>query len=227
MGGGSSGKKFRGKVEKGLENPYSCVVLAGARSMHERRAALQAFKDGDVRFLICTDVAARGIDIKELPFCINMTLPDSTQIEDYIHRVGRVGRADTMGLAISIVSAVPERVWYCTKKGYKPWFEPNKKNTKLITEGGHTKWYDEQALLKQIEKRLGGKKVVHLNDDMSLPASLKKVQYGQQQGAGDGTLSEVMQRVEQLKPTVQVLADLEVKAQRSFLNLNKRFKIIK
>ena len=46
----------------------------------------KAFKDGDVRFLICTDVAARGIDIKELPFCINMTLPDSTQIEDYIHR---------------------------------------------------------------------------------------------------------------------------------------------
>ena len=44
LGGGSSGKKFRGKVEKGLENPYSCVVLAGARSMHERRAALQVMQ---------------------------------------------------------------------------------------------------------------------------------------------------------------------------------------
>lgn len=53
-------RKFGGKVEKGKENPYSCCVLAGMRSMQERRANLQAFKDGDVRFLVCTDVAARG-----------------------------------------------------------------------------------------------------------------------------------------------------------------------
>jgi ATP-dependent RNA helicase DDX1 len=45
---------------------------------------LQAFKEGDVRFLICTDVAARGIDISGLPYVINMTLPDKS--EDYIHR---------------------------------------------------------------------------------------------------------------------------------------------
>jgi ATP-dependent RNA helicase DDX1 len=45
---------------------------------------MQAFKDGDVRFLICTDVAARGIDISGLPYVINMTLPDKS--EDYIHR---------------------------------------------------------------------------------------------------------------------------------------------
>jgi hypothetical protein len=46
--------------------------------------SLQAFKEGDVRFLICTDVAARGIDISGLPYVINMTLPDKS--EDYIHR---------------------------------------------------------------------------------------------------------------------------------------------
>ena len=51
---------------------------------------MQAFKDGDIRFLICTDVAARGIDISGLPYLINMTLPDRS--EDYIHRVGRVGK---------------------------------------------------------------------------------------------------------------------------------------
>jgi len=50
---------------------------------------VQAFKDGDIRFLICTDVAARGIDIAGLPYVINMTLPDRS--EHYIHRVGRVG----------------------------------------------------------------------------------------------------------------------------------------
>lgn len=52
----------------------------------ERSAALRAFKEGDVRLLICTDVAARGIDISGLPFVVNMTLPDKS--EDYIHRVG-------------------------------------------------------------------------------------------------------------------------------------------
>ena len=51
---------------------------------------LQAFKDGDIRFLICTDVAARGIDIAGLPYVINMTLPDRS--EDHIHRVRRVGQ---------------------------------------------------------------------------------------------------------------------------------------
>lgn len=74
-----------------------------------------------MRFLICTDVAARGLDIRELPYVINMTLPDRS--EDYIHRVGRVGRADTMGLAISLASKVRCRagrpivlLTYCCKK---------------------------------------------------------------------------------------------------------------
>jgi len=50
---------------------------------------IQAFKEGAVRFLICTDVAARGLDISGLPYVVNVTLPD--RAEDYIHRVGRVG----------------------------------------------------------------------------------------------------------------------------------------
>ena len=63
---------------------------------------LDAFKNGDVRFLICTDVAARGVDIKGLPYVVNMTLPDEP--ENYIHRIGRVGRQDCLGLAVSIVA---------------------------------------------------------------------------------------------------------------------------
>lgn len=69
---------------------------------------MQAFKAGDVRFMVCTDVAARGIDISGLPYVINFTLPDTA--EDYVHRTGRVGRAEALGLAVSLVSAVPEKV---------------------------------------------------------------------------------------------------------------------
>ena len=65
-------------------------------------------QNGEVRFLICTDVAARGIDITGIPYVVNVTLPDEKQ--NYVHRIGRVGRAERMGLAISIVAKVKEKV---------------------------------------------------------------------------------------------------------------------
>ncbi|PSC75014.1 ATP-dependent RNA helicase DDX1 [Micractinium conductrix] len=226
--GGGSGGGFRGKRESGVESRYSCVVLAGARSMDERRAALQAFKDGDVRFLICTDVAARGIDIQGLPYVINMTLPDRS--EDYIHRVGRVGRADTMGLAISLVSSVPEKVWFCTQKGYKPWLQPDAHNTRTNEEGGQTTWYDEPQLLQDIEKRLS-RPIAALDADLSLPADIaahvagggggSEVQYGQQRGGG--VSKEVAERVAAVRPAVQGLARLEFAAQSSFYELKRKW----
>merc|ERR1719247_3526446 len=128
------GKGFGGKLETGKENPYSCVVLAGMRDQNERRQNLEAFKEGDVRFLVCTDVAARGIDVLGLPFVIQTTLPDD--IENYIHRIGRCGRAERMGLAISIVATEREKVWYhkCPSRGKncQPW--PG--NTKLTIPFG-------------------------------------------------------------------------------------------
>lgn len=63
--------------------------------------------------MIATDVAARGLDITGLPYVINMTLPDKA--EDYIHRVGRVGRADCTGLAISLVAQVTDCVLFCSR----------------------------------------------------------------------------------------------------------------
>eukprot|EP00466_Bigelowiella_natans_P009201 jgi/Bigna1/18887/gw1.38.5.1 len=106
------GRRFGGRDRMGgKENPYSCVALHGGKRPHERKDNLEAFKDGLVRFLICTDVAARGIDIKELPYVINLTLP--AEAEDYIHRIGRVGRADAVGLAISLVATEQEKVCVC------------------------------------------------------------------------------------------------------------------
>ena len=55
---------------------YTCAVLAGMRSMQDRRKALEKFKEGSVRILVATDVAARGIDIGGLPYVVNMTLPE-------------------------------------------------------------------------------------------------------------------------------------------------------
>ena len=58
---------------------------------------------------------------------------------------GRVGR---LGLAISLVSAVEEKVWYCTRKGYKPWLKPSKQDVRTHEEGGHTIWQNELQMLK-------------------------------------------------------------------------------
>ena len=58
------------------------------------------------------------------------------------------GRAERLGLAISLVSRVPEKVWYCKQKGYKPWLRPKERDTRTHEEGGHTMWYNEQELLK-------------------------------------------------------------------------------
>ncbi|OXB53889.1 hypothetical protein ASZ78_013855 [Callipepla squamata] len=87
---------------------FSCVCLHGDRKPQERKQNLERFKRGDVRFLICTDVAARGIDIHGVPYVINVTLPDEKQ--NYVHRIGRVGRAERMGLAISLVAKEKEKL---------------------------------------------------------------------------------------------------------------------
>ena len=216
------GKRFRGPLVGGVEGKYSCCVLGGSRHMDERRRNLQAFKNGDVRFLICTDVAARGLDIKNLPYVINLTLPDRS--EDYIHRIGRVGRADTMGLAISIVASRNERVWYCTKKGYKPWFEPKPEDVKLTSDGGHTIWYDEPKLLKDIEKRIGAT-VTPLGPNYALPEAFGmhggKDAYGK--ARDEKPNEELNAHLEAYAPNVRALAVLETKVQSSFWDLKRKF----
>mmetsp|Transcript_19073 Transcript_19073/g.43313 ORF Transcript_19073/g.43313 Transcript_19073/m.43313 type:complete len:841 (-) Transcript_19073:149-2671(-) len=183
-------KPHRGKFESGKENPYSCVVLAGARNQRERQNNLEAFKEGDVRFMICTDVAARGIDIAGLPFVIQMTLPDD--IENYIHRIGRCGRAERLGLAIALVATEREKVWYhkCPSRGKS--CTPLPGNTKLtipfgsdgkmlerneekwhVDEGGCTAWHDENDLLAQVEARIGKPIMVMDPDDFAVPGVLE------------------------------------------------------
>ena len=77
--------------------------IHGDKSQLDRMKALEAFKDGTALVLVATDVAARGLDIDELPHVINFELPHTP--EDYLHRIGRTGRAGKLGTAISLVSA--------------------------------------------------------------------------------------------------------------------------
>jgi ATP-dependent RNA helicase RhlE len=79
------------------------TAIHGDRSQSERMQALDAFKRGEIEALVATDVAARGLDIAELPAVINFDLPFNA--EDYVHRIGRTGRAGASGDALSLFSA--------------------------------------------------------------------------------------------------------------------------
>ncbi|MBA1333117.1 RNA helicase, partial [Candidatus Endoriftia persephone str. Guaymas] len=84
---------------KGIE----AEAIHGNKSQGARTKALADFKEGSVRILVATDIAARGLDIDQLPQVVNFDLPHVA--EDYIHRIGRTGRAGARGQAISLVSA--------------------------------------------------------------------------------------------------------------------------
>ena len=84
------------------------TALHGDKSQDERLKALDAFKKGEVDLLVCTDVAARGLDIKDVPAVFNFDVPFNA--EDYVHRIGRTGRAGASGLAVSFVASSDQRL---------------------------------------------------------------------------------------------------------------------
>lgn len=90
--------RLSGQLEK---DGISAVAIHGNKSQNARTKALADFKKGEVRVLVATDIAARGIDIDQLPHVINYELPNVS--EDYVHRIGRTGRTGNEGEAISLV----------------------------------------------------------------------------------------------------------------------------
>jgi len=85
------------------QSDIPALAIHGNKSQAVRTRTLAKFKDGTLQVLVATDIAARGIDISELPMVINYELPNVP--EDYVHRIGRTGRAGSAGEAISLVSA--------------------------------------------------------------------------------------------------------------------------
>lgn len=92
------------KLVKLLERDgIKAAAIHGNKSQNQRTKALADFKDGKITLLVATDIAARGIDIHQLPQVVNFDLPNVPA--DYVHRIGRTGRAGMLGHAISLVSA--------------------------------------------------------------------------------------------------------------------------
>ncbi|UUY10251.1 DEAD/DEAH box helicase [Pseudomonas sp. J452] len=127
------------KTRKGVDELEKLLLAEGiaADSIHgdkpqpSRLRALQRFKDGEVRVLAATDVAARGLDIDDLPLVVNLDLP--IVAEDYVHRIGRTGRAGATGQAVSLVcadevqllSAIEVLIRQTLRRVDEPGFEPD------------------------------------------------------------------------------------------------------
>jgi ATP-dependent RNA helicase RhlE len=89
-------------TEQLLRDGIAAAAIHGNKSQSARTQALSDFKSGRVRALVATEVASRGLDIKELPCVVNFELPNVP--EDYVHRIGRTGRAGSTGIAVSLVA---------------------------------------------------------------------------------------------------------------------------
>lgn len=97
-------------IAKSLKkNNFSAEAIHGDKSQSARQRVLNAFKDKEIDILVATDVAARGIDIEQLPYVINFDLPNIP--ETYVHRIGRTGRAGNNGIAISFCGKDEEVYW--------------------------------------------------------------------------------------------------------------------
>jgi ATP-dependent RNA helicase RhlE len=116
------------------KNNIAAEAIHGDKSQNARQRVLEAFKNKEVGVLVATDIAARGIDIDQLPFVINFDLPNIP--ETYVHRIGRTGRAGNGGISISFCGKDEEPYWKDIQKLIKV-------NVKVIKDHPFP-WKDEQ-----------------------------------------------------------------------------------
>ncbi|CAG7817743.1 unnamed protein product, partial [Allacma fusca] len=108
-------KKGADVLAKGLEKlGYSACTLHGGKGQEQRDYALQSLKSGSKDILVATDVAGRGIDIKDVSLVLNYDMAKS--IEDYTHRIGRTGRAGKNGVAITFITKEDSCLFYDLKQ---------------------------------------------------------------------------------------------------------------
>lgn len=135
-----------------------------------------------------------------------------------------MGRANTHGVAVSLVSSVAEKVWFVQQTNAKPWEQPTAANTADVQHGGHTTWLDERALLAGVQAQLGDAvQVIQLEAVVGggalLPARAVSVM-GTSAGNASAALSESQaRRLEAARPLVHEVVTLERGVQHSYFAL--------
>jgi ATP-dependent RNA helicase DDX23/PRP28 len=91
-----------------------CAALHGSKTQEKREEALNSLRDGKVDIIVCTNVAARGIDIESVAHVINFDAPNT--LVDYVHRIGRTGRAGKKGMATTLLQESDSHIFYDLRK---------------------------------------------------------------------------------------------------------------
>ena len=161
----------------------AAAAIHGNKSQNARMKALAGFKDGEVRVLVATDIVARGLDIQELPNVVNFDLPNV--YEDYVHRIGRTGRAGATGEAVSFVThedaddlfGIERLIQELIPRKIEPGFEPQNSvpESKLDTRPLKKKKPKKPKKPKQVDsQRVGGKNIEKQNNPKVNPSSKDK-----------------------------------------------------
>jgi ATP-dependent RNA helicase RhlE len=180
------------RLAQQLERDHiSATAIHGDKTQPQRTEALTKFKQGEVRVLVATDVAARGLDIEDLPHVVNFELP--TNPEDYVHRIGRTGRAGTKGDAVSLVCEDEAELLKGIEKLLKfkleskaiPGFEPETSagQGEVATSSGRTGHRSNQP----VEKKSSGlqpRKLEQANSIMSIKGAKGKTARSSKEYAG-------------------------------------------
>ncbi len=173
-------KNGANNLAKQLERDgISSTAIHGDKSQPQRTQALEEFKQGEVRVLVATDVAARGLDIEDFPHVTNFELPNTP--EDYIHRIGRTGRAGTKGWATSLVCEDENEILESIEKLIKvkltkeiiSGFEPGIKDGSVNTKNKPNKKENRGHTKEKI-------KDTHTNNKESLESDSKKRIYSKE-----------------------------------------------
>lgn len=175
-----------GLVQRLKSRDYSCDKLHGGMLQKDRIDTMQRFKRGEFKFLVATDVAARGIDVENITHIINYDIP--MEKESYVHRIGRTGRAGKQGIAITFVSPneyrflqeIEEYAGLSIEKGEIPSEEEVEEGKKIFEKGGKAKPKKDKSaeLNKEIFKiyiNAGKKKKIRAGDIVGAITSIKEV----------------------------------------------------
>ncbi|WFF42128.1 DEAD/DEAH box helicase [Salinicola endophyticus] len=143
------------RLTKYLEGQgIEAAAIHGNKSQNARTKALADFKNGDVRALVATDIAARGLDIDQLPQVVNFELPNVP--EDYVHRIGRTGRAGASGQAVSLVSLDEKKELAGIERLISQRLESQTVNGFEPTPGGGPKVDENEGRAPRPPRRQGG-----------------------------------------------------------------------
>lgn len=165
-------------IDKLKVGKYSCAPIHGAMAQNLRLNSINAFKEGQVQYLVATDLAARGIHVDKLALVINYNVP--MDAENYVHRIGRTGRAGENGEAITFVNVHDQRNWDDVQKFIKykvPKMTPAKaltgKSPKTRKDGFVPKAYDKKHKdITRLRINIGKKKKVRAGDILGALSNL-------------------------------------------------------